>query len=65
MQTIIEGALKRILEEVKEHEGIPILTVALGSYETEGAGGPRPKINAPIAFLKELANKTGGNFLGR
>ena len=56
---------KAILTEVEGHPGIPILTVALGNYETEGAGGPWPKINASIAFLKELAHKSGGNFLGR
>jgi hypothetical protein len=54
-----------IFEEVKKHTKTPVLTVALGSYEIEGADGPRARTNAPIAFLKELARKTGGNFLAR
>jgi hypothetical protein len=54
-----------ILAEVSKHPGTPILTVAVGSYEVEGAGGPRERRNAAIAFLKELARKTGGSFLGR
>jgi Mg-chelatase subunit ChlD len=54
-----------ILKEVAKHPGIPILTVALGSYEIENEGGPRPKINAPVAFLKELAKQSGGSFMGR
>jgi hypothetical protein len=54
-----------IFKEVAKHPGIPILTVALGSYEVEGAGSLRPQTNAPINFLKELAHQTGGSFLGR
>jgi len=54
-----------ILKEVAKHRGVPILTVALGSFEIEGAGGPRPRINAPVAFMKELAHETGGSFLAR
>ena len=54
-----------IFKEASSHPRIPVLTVALGSYEIEGAGGPRPKINAPVSFLKELARQTGGNFLAR
>ena len=56
---------KEIFAEVEKHRGIPILTVAVGTYETEGADGPRPKTNAPVAFMKELARRSGGNFLGR
>lgn len=54
-----------ILKEVSKHRAVPILTVALGNYEIEGAGSPRPRTNAPVAFLKELARQTGGNFLAR
>jgi hypothetical protein len=54
-----------ILKEVEWHSDIPILAVAVGSYEIEGAGGPREKANAAIVFLKALAKKTGGSFLGR
>jgi hypothetical protein len=53
-----------ILKEAAKHP-TPILAVAVGSYELEGAGGPRERRNAAIAFLKELAHTTGGNFLGR
>ncbi len=56
---------KDIFAEVAKHQRIPILTVGVGNYETEGADGPRPKTNAPVAFLKELARRSGGNFLGR
>jgi Mg-chelatase subunit ChlD len=56
---------REIFAEVGKHRGVPILTVAVGTYETEGADGPRPKTNAPVAFLKELARRSGGNFLGR
>jgi hypothetical protein len=56
---------KDIFAEVAKHQRIPILTVGVGTYETEGADGPRPKTNAPVAFLKELARRSGGNFLGR
>jgi Mg-chelatase subunit ChlD len=44
---------------------IPILTVAVGSYELEGAGGPREHANEAITFLKQLAAKTGGSFIAR
>jgi len=54
-----------IFKEVNKHKGIPILTVALGSYEIEGADGPRPRTNAPVSFLKDLSRQTGGNFLAR
>lgn len=54
-----------VLAEVAARPRIPILTVALGSYEVEGAGGPNVRTNAPIAFLKELAQRTGGGFLAR
>ncbi len=54
-----------ILKEVSFHPKTPILTVAVGGYEVEGAGGPREKRNAAIAFLKQLAAQTGGNFVGR
>lgn len=54
-----------VFKEVAKHPRIPVLTVALGSYEIEGAGGPRPRTNAPISFLKELARQTGGSFLAR
>ena len=54
-----------IFREVAKHRDIPILAVALGSYEIEGAGNPKPRTNAPVNFLKELARKTGGNFLAR
>lgn len=56
---------KDIFKEAEKHHGIPILTVALGSYEIENAGGFRPQTNAAISFLKELSHKTGGNFLAR
>jgi hypothetical protein len=54
-----------ILREVSKHPHIPILTVAVGSYEVEGAGGPTERRNAAITFLKQLASQTGGNFIGR
>ena len=54
-----------ILKEVGWNADIPILAVAVGSYEIEGAGGPRERANAAIAFLKQLAKKTGGSFIGR
>lgn len=54
-----------IFKEVAKHRGIPILTVALGSYEIEGAGSPQPRTNAPVSFLKALARQTGGSFLAR
>jgi len=54
-----------IFKEVTRHRSIPILAVALGSYEIEGAGGPQSRTNAPVAFLKQLARQTGGNFLAR
>ena len=54
-----------ILKEAGKHHGIPILTVALGSYEIENAGGFRPQTNAAISFLKQLGHATGGNFLAR
>lgn len=61
-----DAALARdIFQEVGRHQGVPILTVALGNYETEGAEGPWPKTNAAIAFLKELGRRSGGTFLGR
>lgn len=56
---------REILTEAAKHKGVPILTVALGSYEIVGAGGPRPQTNAPVWFLKALARQTGGNFLAR
>jgi hypothetical protein len=61
-----DPALARdILKEASKYPSIPLLTVALGSYEIEGNGGPRARTNAPINFLKELAHQTGGNFLAR
>lgn len=54
-----------ILKEVSQHPGIPILTVAVGSYEIENAGGPTERRNRAIAFLKQLASQTGGSFIGR
>lgn len=56
---------REIFDEVAKHPLTPVLTVALGSYEIEGAGGPKPKTNAPVSFLKELARRTGGSFLAR
>ncbi len=53
-----------ILKEVARHP-TPILAVAVGSYEMEGVGGPKERRNSAIAFMKELARTTGGNFLGR
>lgn len=55
-----------ILREVSLHPQIPILSVAVGSYEVEGAGGPGERRNAAIDFLKSLAKATdGGGFIGR
>lgn len=54
-----------IFNEVAKHRGVPILTVGLGSYEVEDAGGLQSRTNAPVSFLKKLAHQTGGNFLGR
>ena len=54
-----------ILKEVGWNTETPILAVAVGSYEIEGAGGPRQRVNTAISFLKELAQKTGGSFIGR
>lgn len=54
-----------ILKEVAKHPGIPILTVAVGSYEIEGAGGPRERPNPAIGFLKRLAGTSGGSFIAR
>lgn len=60
-----EGLAQEILGEVAKHPEIPILAVALGSYEIEGVGGPRERANPAISFLKRLSGSTGGNFLGR
>jgi len=55
-----------ILREVSLHPKIPILAVAVGSYEVEGAGGPAERRNAAISFLKSLARSTKeGGFIGR
>lgn len=55
-----------ILRETSMHPSIPILAVAVGSYEVEGAGGPSERRNAAISFLKSLARSTKeGSFLGR
>lgn len=59
------GYATKILREVASGEKVPILAVAVGSYEFEGIGGPREKPNAAIAFLKRLAHQTGGTFIGR
>ncbi len=56
---------REILTEIKNHPSVPILSVALGSYEVEGSGGPQPRTNAPVAFLKELARQSSGAFLAR
>jgi hypothetical protein len=60
-----EGLAQEILGEAAKHPEIPILAVALGSYEIEGVGGPRERANPAISFLKRLSGSTGGNFLGR
>jgi hypothetical protein len=54
-----------ILKEVVKQPGIPILTVAVGSYEVEGVGGPRERPNPAISFLKRLAGTSGGSFIAR
>lgn len=55
-----------ILREAALHPKIPILTVAVGDYEVEGAGGPGERRNAAISFLKALAKATeGGSFIAR
>jgi hypothetical protein len=55
-----------ILREVSRHPKVPILAVAVGSYEVEGAGGPAEHRNAAISFLKTLARANGeGGFIGR
>jgi hypothetical protein len=56
--------VREIFKEVKDHPGVPILTVALGSYEIEGIG-LKPRVNAAVSFLKELGRRSGGSFLGR
>jgi hypothetical protein len=55
-----------ILREVSLHPKVPILAVAVGSYEVEGVGGPAERRNAAISFLKLLARTTkDGGFIGR
>jgi hypothetical protein len=66
VQTRTDASLANaILDEVKKNPGIPILSVAVGSYEVEGLGTPWPKTNAAVSFLKFLAKASGGNFLAR
>lgn len=55
-----------IIHEVSLHSKVPILAVAVGDYEIEGAGGPKQRSNPAISFLKSLTKATvGGNFIGR
>lgn len=57
--------VRDIYDEVKLHPGIPILTVAVGSYELAGTEALKPQTKAPVFFLKELSRMTGGSFIGR
>ncbi len=49
----------------KVNPRLPILTVAVGSYEVENPGWPNERRNAAVTFLKQVAAKSGGNFIGR
>jgi O-acetyl-ADP-ribose deacetylase (regulator of RNase III) len=68
----VSGAIKRRAGIAPFRELARMGLIPLGGAVVTTAGSlsfkaisPRPRTNAPIAFLKELAHQTGGNFLGR
>ena len=53
--------------EAQKHSQIPILCVALGSYEIYEPDGltTRRHTNEPISFMRQLGSLTKGGFIGR
>ena len=60
-----ERLVPKIYALVDQHKSIPILAVGLGDYEQLEHADKSADVNLQIQFLKNLAKRTGGVFMGR